>query len=126
MRDLLLDPVTGDLMLVDGELVLTRTPEELIRQQLQVTLRTYRGEWKYDINQGVPWTSNENNPTQILGKTPKHIFDLKIRESILSVRAVRSIKSYQSEVNTATQIATIAFTVDTSAGLITETVELKI
>lgn len=125
MRDLLLDPVTGDLMIVDGDLALTQTQDELIRQQLQVTLRTYRGEWKYDINHGVPWTSNENNPVHILGKTPKHIFDLKIRESILSVFSVKSITSYQSEMNPATQIASIQFTVDTNIGLITETVELK-
>ncbi len=126
MTDLLLDQLTGDLAIINGDLVLIATTEQLVRQQVEITLRTFRGEWKYNINFGPPYVANANNPIQILGKTQKNIFDLHMREAILSVEGVTSLDSYSSSVNFTSQIASVVFRASTSSGPIAETIEVTI
>lgn len=48
------NPVEGDLLMRDGQLVLV-TGLEAIRQELAVRLRWFKGEWFLDRRTGVPW-----------------------------------------------------------------------
>jgi hypothetical protein len=52
-RDFLLDPATGDLMIVNGDLVLTSGVDS-VRQAIYQALNLYRGEWFLDENFGLP------------------------------------------------------------------------
>lgn len=55
MRDLLLDPDTGDLALVGGGALLTAAGEQDTAQALRITLATQRGTYALDLRAGVPW-----------------------------------------------------------------------
>jgi len=125
MTDLLLN-TSGDLSIVGGDLVLTTTLEQRIRQQVQITLRTFRGEWKYNTKFGPPYVSNENNPIQILGKVRKNILDLHMREAILSVGGVIAITEYSSVLDFPSQIVTLEFRAAIESGEITDTIEFSI
>lgn len=56
-------PNYGDLLVVDGDLVLVTGAEE-IRQNIVQRLRVFLGEWFLDINDGIPFFQ------QILVKNP--------------------------------------------------------
>ncbi len=126
MSDFLLDKTTGDISIVDEDLVLIATVEDLVRQQVLITLRAFRGEWKFNINYGVPYVSNDNNPDQILGKVNKATFDLAIREAILSVDGISGIQSYNSALDFTSQIMSVTFVATTNSGAPTEEIILEI
>lgn len=125
MTDLMLNS-NGDLSIVDGDLVLIPTVQQLVRQQVEITLRTFRGEWAYNTEFGVPYVENEENRIEILGKTPKAIFDIYMREGILSVEGVTSIDEYSSSRDFPSQVMTVQFRASTSSGPITESIAVEI
>lgn len=125
MADLLLD-VNGDLSISNGDLQITPDIQNLVKQSLIITLKTFRGEWKYNINYGVPYVSNENNPIQILGKVKKNIFDLHIKEAIVSVPGIISLDSYTSDIDFPRQRITVNFKATTSFGSIEDSLQLEI
>lgn len=54
MSDLLLDPQTNDLILVNGDLQLA-DGDDAIAQDVQGALELFIGEWFLDTSQGVPY-----------------------------------------------------------------------
>ena len=96
MTDLMLDPNTRDLLVVDGDLSFVPTEQELTRQVAITTLKAFKGEWFRNIDYGTPWIVNENNPISIMGKTSKSFFDSQIRLSLLSNPQVLEIVSYST------------------------------
>lgn len=96
MVDIYLDPVTGDLDFTNNTLRLTENLGELTRQKILITLQTFRGEWGVNINFGIPWLKNKNNPIQLLGPTNKAVVDRWVREATLNVEAVRDFEEYLS------------------------------
>lgn len=119
MTDILLDS-SGDISIVNGDVVLIPTIQQLVRQQVQITLRTFRGEWPYNTDFGVPYVSNQYNTTQILGKYPKTLFDLHIREAIVSVENVLDILEYSSTLDLPSQIISVRFKATTPTGTISD------
>lgn len=47
--------VNNDLLIQDGDLILTTTKTEICAQTLGITLKTFRGEWFLNSNFGVPY-----------------------------------------------------------------------
>ena len=107
MVDLYIDPSTGDIALEDNQIRFTSNNAELTRQRVDTSLNTYRGEWFYNILEGIPYLENDNNPIQLLGKANAADFDSYVKQIILSKPFVKSIKQYRSELNPYTSTLTI-------------------
>lgn len=121
--DLLLDG-SGDLDLTNGQLRLTPDLQTVIRQKVQITLRAFKGEYFANINFGVPYLENDNNPVQLLGdRISKDIFDTYMREAILSVPGVVSLTEYSSAVNNTGEILTIEFSAQIESGEVISTTD---
>jgi len=110
--DIYIDPLTNDLAIERGRLRLTTNDGEVTRQRINITLNTFRGEWDFNINYGIPWLENANNTVQVLGKTSKNILDYEIKSAILNTEHVRSLVSYTSVVDPYERKATINFSAD--------------
>lgn len=115
MVDILLN-AAGDLDLSGNTLKLTPTIEDNTRQRVLITLSTNRGEWEFNILFGVPYLSNANNPTQLLGKVPKSFLDAAITEAILSKEDITSLNSYSSVLDKVTGVLTIEANATTNTG----------
>ena len=85
MVDIYIDPITNDIDLTNNTIRLTKSVEELTRQQVSITLNAFRGEWRFNIDFGVPYLANDNNQTQLLGAGDNtNLLDLAIKDAILS------------------------------------------
>ena len=119
MNDLLLDSATHDFVFENGDIKWVPTKQDLCRQQVVVAVQTFRGEWFRDINFGVPWLENDNNPIQILGSKDQVIFDAELRGVILSEPTVISILRYETEHNPRTGQITVDVDINSEFGPIT-------
>lgn len=106
--DLLLDS-SGDLAIVNGDLVLTSGLAEM-RQLLEVSLRFARGQWFLNRNEGFPYMP------YILGqKNPKlEVIRGLFREAILKVPLITSIERLALSHDDATRQLTLTFAVKTT------------
>ena len=57
-KNLYLDAGTNDLVVYEGQLVMTANKEEELSQKIQNRLLWYRGEWYLNIDGGFPWFEN--------------------------------------------------------------------
>lgn len=101
MTDLYISPDTGDLAIVDGDLIAVGTEEDLTRQAVVMSLKAFKGEWFRNVGYGTPWIENEDNKLSLLGKTNKPFIDSQIRLVIKSLPEVVSIESYSTVFNDA-------------------------
>lgn len=84
--------VTNDLILSDGDLVLTTTQTEIAAQTLGITLKTFRGEWFLNVNFGVPYLQ------EIIGVAKKKdIVDRIFLSEIARNAFIDNINSYVSQ-----------------------------
>ena len=118
MSDLFIDSSTNDLLIEDGQLSLADSREELARQRLLITLRTFKGEWFKNINFGVPYIINENNKIELLGKSSKRLLDIELQQQILGVEDIVSIEGYTSVLDTTNRDITVEFSAITESGAI--------
>jgi hypothetical protein len=128
MTDLLLDPDTGDLCILEGDLCTVTTEQELTRQAVMVTLRTFRGEWFRNISTGVPWIENENNKIALLGKVSKDFVDSQIRLAIKSLPEVLGISNYSTKFNQQTGLMSLTANILSAGGtisLVNETFDIN-
>lgn len=116
MTDILLDQTTNDVVVVDGDISFVPTQQELTRQAVVMSLKTYKGEWFRDINYGVPWITNDNNDTAILGKATRVFFDQEIRKVILANPEVTGIVSFKSSVEPKSGRVTLKAELSTDSG----------
>ena len=127
--DLYIDPSTGDIYLTNNQMRLTANIEECVRQKVAITLRTFKGEWVFNIDQGVPYLENENNKIQLLGKTSKSFFDTTVKTAIEGVEGIVQILSYSSAVTQPEGLISISFKATTESGEIlapTQPIEIQI
>jgi hypothetical protein len=98
-----LDTSALDLTLVDGA--------KQVRQQLDIKLKLWKGEWFLDTDFGTPYIQD------ILGKqlTLSGVL-AALRVSILEVEGVRSITEFDYTFTTQTRKLTVSFEVDTVYG----------
>ena len=108
----------GDLFIDDsGIMYLTPDIQTSSVQQVYITLNTNKGSWMFNIEFGIPWLSNSNNPLQLLGKDgSKGLIDSLIREAILARENVTEILEYSSTVDKITKVMNVSFVFRTRSG----------
>ena len=117
--DILMD-ATNDLAIVNNTMVFTPNQEILSRQEVQITLSMFRGEWFFDTTFGVPYLANDNNPIQLLSKdSSKQAIDNAIRDAVLRRDGIISIASYTSVFNDVNRTLDVQLTAVTESGTIT-------
>lgn len=92
MKDLLLDPVTHDLVIQGGELIFTQNNLEDLRQRMYITFNAWRGEWKLNTNFGIPYRQN----IFVAGAT-KDIVDTIFLSAVLDFDDITEIVEFTSE-----------------------------
>lgn len=92
MRDIALDPDTGDILLAGGRARLTEEGVESIRQRLTIRLRLWRGEVLTDGTIGVPYATT-------LGTKAVPYLEAVLRECILTCPGIASLESFRLEVD---------------------------
>lgn len=104
MRDLALDPATGDLLIESRALRLTVDGAEAVAQKLRVRLRLFQGEYVLDTRVGVPWY------TDILGRHSRATVEAILRRVIATCPGVDALESFTLAINSA-RVASISFKV---------------
>jgi len=106
----------GDVTLINGVVQFTDNIGQSSRQQVLISLSTYRGEWDFNILAGIPWLENDNNNIKLLGKTDKRLIDSYIKEDILNRENITEITSYESVLDKPTRELSISFEAITNEG----------
>lgn len=114
MRDLALNPTTGDLMVTAGELTLTGAPNattvDAVEQKLRIRLSLLLGEYLLDTSVGIPYTQT------ILGvKGNQAIAEGIFRQAITTCPGVASLLSFSLTVG-ANRQASLSFSVKAITG----------
>ena len=130
MRDLLLDPVTGDLVVVNGfggfgpnsgqgDLTFA-TDSVAIEQDVRQALGLYLGEDALSPDDGTPWFQ------QVLGKLPSaNALREMFKSRIESLPGIFSVDTINLSVDPKTRALTVSFSATDSLGkLIADTVTL--
>ena len=102
MTDLLL--TNDDLTLIDGDLA-TVTESEQLSQWVVTRLRTFLGEWAFDLDLGLPYYE------EVFVKSPNlSVVDAYIKAVILATPGVVDLVSYASTLDVAAR--TLAVTAE--------------
>lgn len=101
----------GDIVFINGACPTTYTAPDVVKQRLQIRLKTFLGEWFFDTSYGVPYLQ------RIFGKQKtKTTVDNIIREQILSEFGVLEILDFNSSWDKATRTFSLVFSVKTAEG----------
>lgn len=103
MRNLKIDPLTGDLSLAGGKPLFVED-QEAIAQAIRSALRTVMGEWFLDPTLGVPYIEAGQNRS-----TNPFVLGSVVKAKILAVPGVRSVDSMQFSLDRLTRRLSIAF-----------------
>lgn len=96
LRELAIDS-TGDLSLVNGDLVLSEGAEA-VAQRAQVRLKTWLGEWRFDRRLGTPWLE------AVLGKPiDESLVQALLANRIRQTQGVARIQSMRFRIDSTTQ-----------------------
>lgn len=119
--DLMLDPITNDLVFVNGESIVTQTQSEIVAQRLKITLYTFLGEWFLDTSLGVPYFQ------AILGKgRTKQSVDIIFQTIIGDDPGVVEIRQFDSVLYSDSRGYTMTFSVRVSDGTTTEDITISL
>lgn len=100
--ELLLSETTNDLTITQGDIILSTTNQESLRQRIFITLSTWLGEWKLNINFGMPYRQ-----TIFVTGIDKDSVDALFINQIRAFTDVTQILEFNSELNKATRGYTI-------------------
>lgn len=118
MKDIALDPTTGDLLLKNFDLQLVDGKDQ-IAQNLAIRLRFILGEWFLDTTAGVPYYDD------FFIKAPNQIrVESVLKEEILDTPGVDRILSFTSNFDDQLRTYSVTFSVSTIQGEIALTQEL--
>jgi hypothetical protein len=116
--DLLLDS-TGDCVFVNGETPVTSTDFEVVGQRLTIRLKTFKGEWIFNTEYGVPYFQ------RIFGKrVRKQEVDNIFQQEILKEQGVVEILEFSSSLSN--NIYNLSFKVKNDKTRISPTIEIQI
>lgn len=118
-RDLELDPDTGDLLLSSGDLTLVRDVPA-IRQEAELRMKFFLGEWFLDTTAGLPYFQN------ILVKAPNlNAIKSVLSDEIAAVVGVKSLTSLNLNYDRVARTLSVTWSATTDVGeLIQSTVDL--
>lgn len=116
MSDIYMNQSTHDIELVNGVMRLTANNQELAAQRVSIRLSMFKGEWFANILEGIPYLRNDNNTTQILGKSTKEVVDIYLREGILSEPTIETLDIYTSTLDRSTGGLSVTFEAITTSG----------
>lgn len=112
MNDLLLDPITHDLVVENVDLVVVKGADR-VRQQLVVKLRLWVGEWFLDTEFGTPYLESILGKQITLGGAVA-----AIKQSILEVNDVQQITRFDYNFDRKARRLVVDFDALTPFGLI--------
>ena len=119
--DLLLDPLTHDLVFVNGQATVTYSQSEIVAQRLKITLFTFLGEWFLDTTIGVPYFQ------QVLGKgRSKSAVDVIFQSIIAADPGVIEIKEFSSTLDSAARGYEMTFSVRVSKTEVTSPITISV
>lgn len=121
-RDFKTDPATGELVFLDGDLVMV-SGLDAIRQDVEERLGYVRGDWFLDPEdpEAIPLFE------QVLGRKPSEAAVRAIYErAILATPGVLAIVALTVEIDRTTRTARIRFTASTDLGEIAATVPVTV
>lgn len=118
-----LDEITKDMEIQsNNNLRLTENNTEFVSQKLENVLMFFLGEWWLNPSLGIPYLSRDesernDNTKNIFVKNPDFNFINNIFISaILGVEGVLEIEKFEPELDTATRIFSLFFTVKETTG----------
>lgn len=112
MKDMALDPKTGDLLLIENSAALVEDVDQ-IAQNLAIRLRFIQGEWYLNIFAGIPYYE------YFFVKEPNQIqVESFLKETIANTRGVEEITSFSSDYDGQYRKFSVAFSAKTIAGAI--------
>lgn len=112
MSDLRINETTGDLDLTAGDLSLTEG-SDTIDQHIRANLRSFRGEWFLNLDDGVPYYQDVLKKIQ----SPA-VIDAIFKEAILKTTGVIELTEFQINYDTVTRKLLLDFSVDTTEGVL--------
>ena len=107
--DLALD-LNGDLILEDNKFEINQRGGEEIRQRIQIRLKLFYQEWFLDREEGTKYYE-----LIFLKGTSKEEVDLELQQRVQNTEGVRSISSWNSEIDERTRKYSATFIAVTSA-----------
>lgn len=116
--DVLLDPVTHDIVIENGDAVLA-SGLDAVSQQIKIALLMVKGEWFMDLEDGVPYFERAGIPASraLMGsRYNSNRAVAEFRKAILKVSDVVRITSLSATFAASTRTLSIRFTVRTSFG----------
>jgi hypothetical protein len=107
------DPNYGDLLIVDGDLVLMTDPMQIIHQTLMQNLKLFLGEAFVDKSAGVPYVQAivEKNPNPVIVQTA-------FVNVILNTPGVKELTFFNMSIDKQARQLLVEFQVLTDYGLI--------
>ncbi len=99
MSALLVDPITGDLVLTNNTLTLI-DGEVQVQQNVAQRLRSQFGEWFLNLQEGIPYF------TSVLVKNPVNAEAL-LKQAIQQTPGMIQLNSFSLTLNNATRVATV-------------------
>lgn len=110
MKDIGLDPKTGDIFIKDFDATLVDGIDQ-IAQNLAIRLRFIQGEWYLNILAGIPYYQYFfiKDPNQIQVET-------FLKDEIANTKGVQDITSFSSDYNGVTRKFTVDFACKTIEG----------
>lgn len=119
--DLLLDPVTHDLVFVNGQATVTQTQADIVTQRLKIVLFTFLGEWFLDETIGVPYFQ------QIFGKVrSKSAIDVIFQNIISQDEGVVEIREFTSSMTGGDRGYTMTFKVRVADDTVTDDITISV
>jgi len=92
--DIKLNPITNDIAFLKGEMYFTQERPESVTQRLNIKLKTFQEEWKFNVDFGVPYFQ------RIFQKgISKPVVDGIFRQLILDTEDVSRIIRYTSTID---------------------------
>ena len=118
MSDILIDqnPTSStfnDLVIQNGDLVITPTQLDAVQQHILQRLRIFLGEWFLDNTIGLPYFQ------QILVKNPNQaVIDGLLQNQIATTPGVVQLSSFSANVNFTTRVLSVSFSALTTTGTV--------
>jgi len=118
LKDMKIDPVTGDLVIENGDIAFVEDGEALL-QRIRIKLRTFLREYFLNRAVGLPYLQRDDEGRQILGKQtdPVDIGDI-FQEKIITTNGIKELKSFRFDLDTKTRSATVDFEAESIFGTV--------